>query len=182
MSTDAADAKPPVQDGVEAEQPSETPSSGPKEFTSEEVATHSTKKDLWFIVHGKVYDSTAFADEHPGGEEVLIDVGGQDATEAFEDVGHSDEAREILEAMLVGNLKGAKPAPGAGGAGGGSSSGGGPAAYGGASESGFGFILYIIIFIGGIAAYIAYQYLQPADGQEHTNYQPPIAAPSSPLN
>lgn len=40
-----------------------------------------------------------------GGEEVLLDVGGQDATEAFEDVGHSDEAREILEGLLVGNLK-----------------------------------------------------------------------------
>lgn len=42
---------------------------------------------------------------HRGGEEVLLDVGGQDATEAFEDVGHSDEAREILEGLLVGNLK-----------------------------------------------------------------------------
>lgn len=40
-----------------------------------------------------------------GGEEVLLDVGGQDATEAFEDVGHSDEAREILEGLLVGELK-----------------------------------------------------------------------------
>ena len=40
-----------------------------------------------------------------GGEEVLLDVGGQDATEAFEDVGHSDEAREILEGLLVGSLK-----------------------------------------------------------------------------
>lgn len=42
---------------------------------------------------------------HRGGEEVLLDVGGQDATEAFEDVGHSDEAREILNGMLLGNLK-----------------------------------------------------------------------------
>jgi hypothetical protein len=40
-----------------------------------------------------------------GGEEVLLDVGGQDATEAFEDVGHSDEAREILDGLLVGTLK-----------------------------------------------------------------------------
>lgn len=40
-----------------------------------------------------------------GGEEVLLDVGGQDATEAFEDVGHSDEAREILVGLLVGTLK-----------------------------------------------------------------------------
>lgn len=35
----------------------------------------------------------------------MLDVGGQDATEAFEDVGHSDEAREILAGMLVGNVK-----------------------------------------------------------------------------
>jgi hypothetical protein len=34
-----------------------------------------------------------------------MDVGGQDATEAFEDVGHSDEAREILNGLLIGNLK-----------------------------------------------------------------------------
>jgi Cytochrome b5-like Heme/Steroid binding domain len=40
-----------------------------------------------------------------GGEEVLLDVGGQDATEAFEDVGHSDEAREILQGLLAGTLK-----------------------------------------------------------------------------
>lgn len=40
-----------------------------------------------------------------GGEEVLVDLAGQDATEAFEDVGHSDEAREILEGMIVGTVK-----------------------------------------------------------------------------
>ena len=32
-------------------------------------------------------------------------MGGQDATEAFEDVGHSDEAREILQGLLIGELK-----------------------------------------------------------------------------
>ncbi len=42
---------------------------------------------------------------HRGGEEVLLDVAGQDATEAFEDVGHSDEARESLDKLLVGALK-----------------------------------------------------------------------------
>lgn len=42
---------------------------------------------------------------HSGGEEVLLDVGGQDATEAFEDVGHSDEARQLLEGMEKGKLK-----------------------------------------------------------------------------
>ena len=40
-----------------------------------------------------------------GGEEVLLDLAGQDATEAFEDVGHSDEAREILAGLKIGTLK-----------------------------------------------------------------------------
>jgi hypothetical protein len=31
---------------------------------------------------------------------------GKDGTEAFEDVGHSDEARALLPAMLVGTLEG----------------------------------------------------------------------------
>ena len=44
-------------------------------------------------------------DANSGGEEVLLDVAGQDATEAFEDVGHSDEARESLKPMLVGSLQ-----------------------------------------------------------------------------
>ncbi|KAL4803737.1 cytochrome b5, partial [Aspergillus unguis] len=79
--------------------------SADKEFTFQQVAEHSSKKDLYLVVHDKVYDCTSFVDEHPGGEEVLLDVGGQDGTEAFEDVGHSDEAREILEGLLVGNLK-----------------------------------------------------------------------------
>lgn len=36
---------------------------------------------------------------------MLLDVAGQDATDSFEDVGHSDEAREILAGLLVGTLK-----------------------------------------------------------------------------
>ncbi|PYH57072.1 cytochrome b5-like heme/steroid binding domain-containing protein [Aspergillus niger CBS 101883] len=76
-----------------------------KEFTFQEVSAHNTKKDLYMVIHDKVYDCTSFVDEHPGGEEVLLDVGGQDGTEAFEDVGHSDEAREILDGLLVGKLK-----------------------------------------------------------------------------
>ncbi|KAK9369242.1 cytochrome b5 [Lipomyces kononenkoae] len=73
-------------------------------FTSESVKTHATQDDLWMVIHGKVYNATKFIDEHPGGEEVLLDVGGMDATDAFEDVGHSDEARKILAELCVGQL------------------------------------------------------------------------------
>ncbi|KAG9979388.1 hypothetical protein KCU90_g12850, partial [Aureobasidium melanogenum] len=76
-----------------------------QEFTYSDISEHNTKKDLYMVVHDKVYNCTSFVDEHPGGEEVMLDVGGQDATEAFEDVGHSDEAREILEGLLVGTVK-----------------------------------------------------------------------------
>lgn len=34
-----------------------------------------------------------------------ICITGKDATEAFEDVGHSDEARELLSGLLVGDLE-----------------------------------------------------------------------------
>ena len=36
----------------------------------------------------------------------LVFSSGKDATEAFEDVGHSDEARALLPDMLVGPLDG----------------------------------------------------------------------------
>ncbi|RVD86451.1 uncharacterized protein DFL_004725 [Arthrobotrys flagrans] len=76
-----------------------------KEYTYADVAAHDTKESIYVVIDEKVYDVSAFVDEHPGGEEVMLDVAGQDGTEAFEDVGHSDEAREILSKYLIGNLK-----------------------------------------------------------------------------
>ncbi|KAI9307936.1 cytochrome b5 [Cunninghamella echinulata] len=75
-----------------------------KVFSIAEVNDHQTKGDLWLVVHNKVYDITPFVLEHPGGEEVLLDEAGKDATESFEDIGHSDEAREILAKYLIGEL------------------------------------------------------------------------------
>ena len=39
-----------------------------------------------------------------GGEEVLVDQGGKDASDAFEDVSHSEEARRILDTLVIGTL------------------------------------------------------------------------------
>ncbi|KAI8054691.1 cytochrome b5 [Syncephalis plumigaleata] len=73
-------------------------------ITLEEVSKHNHKKDLWMVIHGKVYDVTKFVEDHPGGEEVLLEQAGLDCTEAFEDVGHSDEARELLAKYIIGEL------------------------------------------------------------------------------
>ncbi|KAH0558959.1 hypothetical protein GP486_004421 [Trichoglossum hirsutum] len=165
------------------------------ELTYAEVADHNTKKDLYVVIHDKVYDVSDFVDEHPnltpiptlllpngvcgalftdvidrnwelvmlisdsrrehrGGDEVLLDVAGQDATEAFEDVGHSDEARQILSGFLVAKLK-RKPedpvpkvAPPTG-----------PVTTS-SDTAGLGVGLYALVLTGAFLAYLVYRYMQ----------------------
>jgi len=76
-----------------------------KVISLDELREHTTKEDIWVLLHSKVYDVTKFIDEHPGGDEVILSEAGKDATEAFEDVGHSDEARALLPGMLVGEFE-----------------------------------------------------------------------------
>ncbi|KAG8437513.1 hypothetical protein GDO86_008281 [Hymenochirus boettgeri] len=73
-------------------------------FTLEEVRKRNTVKETWLVILGRVYDITNFVEEHPGGEEVLFEQAGGDATESFEDVGHSIDAREMLNQYYIGDL------------------------------------------------------------------------------
>ncbi|PIG82844.1 hypothetical protein AARAC_003114 [Aspergillus arachidicola] len=146
------------------------------ELSFKEVAEHSTKEDLYMVVHERVHNCSS------GGKEVLLDVGGQDATEAFEDAGHSDEGREILEGLLVGSLnhmvnslvmkcninrlpdnyRFSQPddlAPDAH-----TQSSGEPYSSGG--STGFGVGLYAILLLGFAAAFFAYEYVQISPGTE----------------
>lgn len=36
-----------------------------KEFTYSDVSEHTSKKDLYLVIHDKVYNSSSFVDEHP---------------------------------------------------------------------------------------------------------------------
>jgi len=59
---------------------------------------------VWFVLHDKVYDVTKFLDEHPGGEEILVENSGKISTEEFEDVGHSSDARDMMKEYYIGDL------------------------------------------------------------------------------
>ncbi|SPO04914.1 probable Probable cytochrome b5 [Cephalotrichum gorgonifer] len=124
------------------------------EFTYQQVAEHNTKDDLYMVIHDKVYNVSKFVDEHPGGEEVILDVAGQDGTEAFEDVGHSDEARELLGPLLVGTLKRSPgdPTP--------KTNTGNSSASASADTTSFGIGMYAVVVIGGLISFFGYQYLQ----------------------
>ncbi|MCJ1230697.1 hypothetical protein MMC12_007371 [Toensbergia leucococca] len=132
-----------------------------QELTYAEVAEHSSKKSLYLVVHDKIYNVTEFIDEHPGGEEVLLDVGGQDATEAFEDVGHSDEAREILQGLLVAPLKrqDGDPHPKV------SSSSAPTATSTSSGSAGLGVVTYAIVLLGAVMAFAAWKYLAAKEGE-----------------
>uniref|UniRef100_F7CC72 Cytochrome b5 n=1 Tax=Equus caballus TaxID=9796 RepID=F7CC72_HORSE len=73
-------------------------------YRLEEVAKRNSSKEIWLVIHGRVYDVTRFLNEHPGGEEVLLEQAGADASESFEDVGHSSDAREMLKQYYIGDV------------------------------------------------------------------------------
>ena len=98
-----------------------------------------------------------------GGEEVLLDVAGQEATEAFEDVGHSDEARGILDGMLIGTLKREEGDSKKQGSTDRVNAGPGSKGQGAGPDTSSGIALYAIILVGGLLAFGAYQYFGKQD-------------------
>ncbi|PUZ76816.1 hypothetical protein GQ55_1G320600 [Panicum hallii var. hallii] len=77
---------------------------GGKVYSFEEVRKHNARKDCWLIIAGKVYDVTAFMEEHPGGDEVLLACTGKDATADFDDIGHTDSAKELMRQYCIGEV------------------------------------------------------------------------------
>uniref|UniRef100_K1R8G5 Cytochrome b5 n=1 Tax=Magallana gigas TaxID=29159 RepID=K1R8G5_MAGGI len=73
-------------------------------FSKDEVADHCEIHSCWIIVCDKVYDVTNFTREHPGGLDVIMEYGGRDATVAFMDKGHSNDAWIVLSDYYIGEL------------------------------------------------------------------------------
>jgi len=75
-----------------------------KEYTLKEIQG----KDL-LVIRGKVVNVKEWKRDHPGGLEVIeLLMGEQDATEQFDEIAHSPEAKKIVNSLVVGTLKGAK--------------------------------------------------------------------------
>ncbi|XP_034474363.1 cytochrome b5 [Drosophila innubila] len=74
------------------------------EITLEEVAHHDSFDDCWIVIYDRVYDVTEFLREHPGGDDIIMDHAGRDATIAFHGTGHSRHAVEQLRHFLIGEL------------------------------------------------------------------------------
>ncbi|XP_022914363.2 cytochrome b5-like [Onthophagus taurus] len=75
-----------------------------KTIPLEEVSCHESTGDCWMVICDKVYDVTNFLKQHPGGEDLLMEHAGRDATFAFQGAVHSDLAEQMLKEYLIGEL------------------------------------------------------------------------------
>ncbi|XP_049815923.1 uncharacterized protein LOC126263004 [Schistocerca nitens] len=76
----------------------------PPQVSLSEVACHDCPDDCWIIINDRVYDITDFLSKHPGGEEILLEYAGRDASLAFQGIGHGPDMVAVLEPNLVGVL------------------------------------------------------------------------------
>ena len=49
-------------------------------FTMDEVREHSTKDDAWIVIDDTIYDVSNFWKKHPGGQQVMLNFAGRDAS------------------------------------------------------------------------------------------------------
>jgi alkylation response protein AidB-like acyl-CoA dehydrogenase/predicted heme/steroid binding protein len=80
-----------------------------KTFTRAEVAKHNTEDSVWFIIDATVYDVSDFLDAHPGGEAVLRQVAGQDATVDFYNLHRHEALTKYAADLAIGTVEGEEP-------------------------------------------------------------------------
>ncbi|XP_028132796.2 uncharacterized protein LOC114328209 [Diabrotica virgifera virgifera] len=77
-----------------------------KLYNVSEVAKHDGIQDTrtWIIIKNCVYDVTEYMEEHPGSADVIREWAGKDATKAFDNIGHSTDAKRILKKLKIGEI------------------------------------------------------------------------------
>lgn len=66
-----------------------------KTYSLEEIKKHNNDKSCWIVVHGKVYDVTAFLEEHPGGYDIIITSTGEALFE------HNARSQRVAETLSM---------------------------------------------------------------------------------
>ncbi|XP_073007734.1 acyl-lipid (9-3)-desaturase-like [Typha latifolia] len=72
-------------------------------ISTEELNKHNVASDLWISIQGKVYEVTNWVKDHPGGELPLLNLAGQDVTDAFVAF-HPPAAWKRLDRFFIGYL------------------------------------------------------------------------------
>ena len=88
----------------DGEDESTDPETGLRLISLDEVRDHCTLEDGWMVLYDRVYQVSQLLRLHPGGEEVMAEYLGYDATIAFQGVGHSKAASRMLQPNLIGIL------------------------------------------------------------------------------
>ncbi|GJD01891.1 cytochrome b5-like Heme/Steroid binding domain-containing protein [Colletotrichum higginsianum] len=86
-------------------------------FTRAEVEAHNTKKSCYVTIGANVYDVTDFAQDHPGGDDLVFEYAGKDVEAILRDPTshpHSEAAYEVLDDSLVGFVINQKAVNGSG--------------------------------------------------------------------
>ncbi|KAG9155860.1 hypothetical protein Leryth_004111 [Lithospermum erythrorhizon] len=72
-----------------------------KYISLDELEKHNKHEDVWISIEGKVYNVTDWIKKHPGGDVPIMNLAGQDATDAFIAY-HPGTAWKYLENLFTG--------------------------------------------------------------------------------
>mmetsp|Transcript_4724 Transcript_4724/g.8373 ORF Transcript_4724/g.8373 Transcript_4724/m.8373 type:complete len:510 (+) Transcript_4724:160-1689(+) len=84
-----------------------------RSISVKEIGQHGpTAAEKWVIVEGEVFDVSSFAAFHPGGQRLLEEYAGKDASEEFALYHHDGVMRKYREKLMIGKVEGyVKPRP-----------------------------------------------------------------------
>jgi len=74
-------------------------------YARDDVAKHSSRKDMWVVIGDRVYDFTRYVDKHPGGDVAIMQHAGGDATVGFRGLQHPEHVNATAKKFLIGKLK-----------------------------------------------------------------------------
>ncbi|KAF2215560.1 hypothetical protein CERZMDRAFT_34393 [Cercospora zeae-maydis SCOH1-5] len=76
-----------------------------KLISTAEISKHNSPHDCWLVIEDQVWDCTLFADNHPGGANLILKYAGQDATTPYLEIHSSSLVKNTLPiGSFVGKL------------------------------------------------------------------------------